>query len=161
MFALSSAGCPSVCEYTVFVLPMHYQQLLSGVQTPVPIAGSQRLPLGDAYIRLAERDARFCSKANSNQWRTRRGGGGGEGGRHLRLENSGQTLFSRQAQVAQKSWKTKNISIQWKMSGQILFFRASAGCSEFWMIKNMYSMQWIQGTLFFSAQAQVAQKSGM
>jgi len=28
------------------------------------------------------------------------------------LKNSGQTLFSGQAQVAQKSWKIKNISIQ-------------------------------------------------
>jgi len=37
------------------------------------------------------------------------------------LKNSGQTLFSGQAQLAQKSWKIKNISIQWKFSGQILF----------------------------------------
>ena len=51
------------------------------------------------------------------------------------LKNSGQTLFLGQAQVAQKFWKTKTISIQWKISGQIQFFRARAGCSKFWMIK--------------------------
>ena len=59
--------------------------------------------------------------------------------------NSGHTLFSGQAQVAQISWKIKNISIQWKIPGQILFFRASAGCSKFWMTK-IY-------TLCFSGQA--------
>jgi len=48
--------------------------------------------------------------------------------------------FSGQAQVAQNSWKIKNISIQWKIPGQILFFKASAGCSKFWMIKNVYSI---------------------
>ena len=86
--------------------------------------------------------------------------GAGRGRRAApRLENSGQTLFSGQAQAAQKFWKIKNISIQWKFSGQILFFRASPGCSKFWMIKNIYSVQWIQGTLCFSGQAQVAQKS--
>ena len=85
--------------------------------------------------------------------------GGGEGGRLPGLKNSGQTLFSGKAQVAQKFWKIKNISIQWKISGQILFFRASAGYSKFWMIKNIYSIQWIQGTLCFSGQARVAQKS--
>jgi len=65
------------------------------------------------------------------QWRTKRGVGGG---RPPGLKNSGQTLFSRQAKVAQKSWKINNISMQWKISGQILFFRASAGFSKFWMI---------------------------
>ena len=77
------------------------------------------------------------------------------------LKKSGQTLFSGQAQVAQISWKIKNISLQWKISGQILFFRASAGYSKFWMIKNIHSIQQIQGTLCFSGQAQVAQKSWM
>ena len=76
----------------------------------------------------------------------------------LQCKISWQTLFSGQAQVPQKSWKIKNISLQWKISGQTLFFRASASCSKFWMIKNIYSIQWIQGTLCFSGQTQVAQK---
>jgi len=43
----------------------------------------------------------------------------------------GQTLFSGQAQVAQKSWMIKNTySIQWKNSRATLFFRASASCSK-------------------------------
>jgi len=37
---------------------------------------------------------------------------GGAGGRPPGLTNSEQTLFSRQAQAAQKAWKIKNISIQ-------------------------------------------------
>jgi len=35
--------------------------------------------------------------------------------------NSDQTLFSGQAQVAQKSWMIKNISIQLKISRQFCF----------------------------------------
>ena len=85
--------------------------------------------------------------------------GVGEGGRPPGLKNSGQTLFSGQAQLAQKSWMIKNISIQGKILGETLFFRASASCPKFWMIKNIYSLQWIQGKLCFSGQAQVAQKS--
>ena len=77
------------------------------------------------------------------------GGGAGEGRPTPYLKISGQTLFSGQAQVAQKSRKIKNISIQWKISRQILFFRASAGCSKVWRIKNIYSIQWIQCTFFF------------
>jgi len=38
--------------------------------------------------------------------------GGGRGGRPPGLKNSGQTLFSGQAQVVQKSGKIKNISIE-------------------------------------------------
>ena len=88
-------------------------------------------------------------------------GGRGERPPPPGLKNSGQTLFSGQAQVAQKSWKIKNISKQWKISGKILFFRTSAGCSKFWMIKNIYPIQWIQGTLCFSEKAKVAQTSWM
>jgi len=87
----------------------------------------RRYPKQNSVIRL---------KSNIfAQWRTRWGGGRPPG-----LKNLGQTPFSGQAQVAQKSWKIKNISIQWKISGQILFFRASAGRSKFWMIKNIYSI---------------------
>jgi len=48
-----------------------------------------------------------------NQWR-------GWGGRAPGLKKSGQILFSGQAQVAQKSCKVKNISIQknFRFSGQ-------------------------------------------
>jgi len=48
-----------------------------------------------------------------------------------RLENAGQTLFSGQAQLAQKSCMTKNISVQEKILGQSLFFRANTSCSKF------------------------------
>jgi len=91
------------------------------------------------------RDRFEITRLPQGQWRTRRGGPPPQ------LKNSGQTLFSGKAQVVQKFWKIKNISIQWKTSGQILFFRTSAGCSKFWKIKTIYSIQWIQGTLFFRA----------
>jgi len=39
------------------------------------------------------------------------------------------------------------------------FFRASARCSKILNGKNIHSIQGIQGTLSFSGQAQVAQKS--
>jgi len=35
--------------------------------------------------------------------------------------NSEQTMFSGQAQVAEKTWVIKNISIQWKISRHTLF----------------------------------------
>jgi len=85
-------------------------------------------------------------------------------------------------------WK-KIYSIQWKFSGQTLYFRASASCSKIlndkkyfnrvknlmttpifmWtsrcskilIDKNIYSIQWIQGTLCFSGQTQVDEKSWM
>ena len=65
-----------------------------------------------------------------------------------------------QAQVAQKLWMLKNISIQWKNSGQTLFFRASAKLlknPEWWNIQ--YSEKF-QGNCF-SGEAQVDQKSWM
>jgi len=91
--------------------------------------------------------------------RTRRGVGGADDPRAWK--NSGQTLFSGQAQVAQKSWVIKNISIQWKIPGQLCFSSQAQVAQKSWMIKNMYSVQWIQGTLCFSGQAQVAQNSWM
>jgi len=35
-----------------------------------------------------------------------------------------ETLFSGQAQVAQKSWKQKVYSLQWKFSEQLCYFQA-------------------------------------
>jgi len=67
-----------------------------------------------AWINIAESHRRW-----------RRGVGGRPPPRAWKI--SGQTLFSGQAQVAQKSW----------------------------MIKNVYSIQWIQGTLCVSGQAHV------
>ena len=62
------------------------------------------------------------SHLSQKQWRARRGGAAG-GGSPSGLKHSGQALFSRQAQVARKCWKIKNISVQWKISGQTLFSR--------------------------------------
>ena len=76
---------------------------------------------------------------------------GGAGVRPPGLKNSGQTLFSEQAQVSQKSWKIKNFSMQWKIPGHILFFRASAGCSKLWRIKNTFNTVNSGHTLFFRA----------
>jgi len=92
--------------------------------------------------------------------RTRRGVGGGRPPPQS-WKCSGQTLFSGQAQVAQKSWMVKNISIQWKISRESLFFRASTSCSKCLNGKkiNIQYIEKIQGTLYFSGQAQVAQKS--
>ena len=85
--------------------------------------------------------------------------------------NSGQTLFSGKAQVAQKSWMIKDIyskqriqcnscfqgkrkllkNLEWwkyfntvKHFRATLFFRASASCSKILNDKNI-SIQWIQG----------------
>ena len=91
------------------------------------------------------------------QWRTRRGDGGG--GRPPAWKIHGKLCFQGKRKVLQKSGKTKNISTQWKILGQTMFFRESACCSKFRMIKNICSIQWIQGTLCFSVQAQVDQKS--
>ena len=68
------------------------------------------------------------------------------------------SVFS-QAQVAQKSWMIKNISMQWKISGQLCFSGQAQVAQNSWMTKNIYSIQLIQDTLCFSGQAQVAQKS--
>ena len=51
-----------------------------------------------------------------------RGGGSGAGRPPPRAwKMSGQTLFSGQRQVAQKSWIIKYISVQWKILGQLCF----------------------------------------
>jgi len=73
----------------------------------------------------------------------------------------GELWFSGQAQVAQKPWMIKNISIQWKISGQLCFSGQVQVVQISWMIKNVYSMQLIKATVCFSGQAQVAQKSWM
>jgi len=49
--------------------------------------------------------------------------------------------------------------MQWKFSGQTLVFQDNHKLFEILNDKNMYSIQWIQGTLCFSGQAQVAKKS--
>jgi len=63
--------------------------------------------------------------------------GGGRGGRPppLSWKISGQTLFSGQMQVAQKSWMIKNISIQWKISGPLCFSRQAQVAQKSWVIK--------------------------
>jgi len=40
-------------------------------------------------------------------------------------------------QVAQKPWKIKNISTQWKISWQRCFTEKES-CSKIWMIKNQW-----------------------
>ena len=73
--------------------------------------------------------------------------------------NSGQLCFSGQAQVAQKSWIIKNISLQIKISGQTLFSGQTQVAQKSWMIKNTW-IQWkFSGQLCFSGQAQVDQIS--
>ena len=56
------------------------------------------------------------------------------------FKNSGQTLFSGQPQVAQKSWKSKNISIQWKFQGKLCFSGQAQVVqkSEWWTIYIQY-----------------------
>jgi len=49
----------------------------------------------------------------------------------------------------------------WKFSGQTLFSGQAQLAQKSWIIRNTYSVQWIQGTLCFSGQAQVAQKLWM
>ena len=149
--------------------------------------------------------------ATYNHRRTRRGSGGS---RPLSWKNfRANSVFQGKAQVAKKSWMIKYISIQWKFSGQLvffrqaqvaqkscdkkylcntvnsgqtgqsascskilndkiyfnavkifratLFFRASASCSKILNVK-LCSIQWkISGQTLFSGQAQTAQKSWM
>ena len=73
----------------------------------------------------------------------------------------GQTLLSGQAQLAQKSWMTKNISIQWTISGQTLFSGQAQVAENSWMMKNISIQRKISGKTLFSGKAQVAQKSWM
>jgi len=47
------------------------------------------------------------------------------------------SVFQGNPQVAQKSWKMKNISSQWKVSGQLCFSEKDS-CSKIWMIENQW-----------------------
>ena len=77
-------------------------------------------------------------------------GWGSGGGPPWVWKISGQTLFSGQALVDKKSWIIKNISIQWKIPGPLCFSgQAQVAQKSSWIKKNIYSVQWIQGTLFF------------
>ena len=60
--------------------------------------------------------------------RTRRGSGGAAARPAWNI--SGQTMFSGQAQPAEKSWMMKNISIQW-IQGTLCFARQAQSCSKF------------------------------
>jgi len=71
----------------------------------------------------------------------------------------GTFCFSGQAQVAQNPECEKYIQYSEKCQTGKLFFRANACWSKYWTIVNIYSIQSIQGTLCFSGQVQVAQKS--
>ena len=68
-----------------------------------------------------------------------RSGWSGRAAGPLALKISGQTLFSGQAQVAQKSRMVQNISVPRKISGHTLFFRASASCSISLNVKSIFS----------------------
>ena len=76
------------------------------------------------------------------------------------VKNFRATVFSGQAQVAQKFWMQKVHSIQWNFSGPLCFSGQALVAQKSCMIK-IYSVLWIQGTLCFSGQAQVAQNYGM
>jgi len=58
-----------------------------------------------------------------------------------------------QAQVTQKSWIMKNVSIQWKISGHLCFSGQAQVAQKSWMIKNIYSIQWIQDNSVFRSSA--------
>ena len=73
--------------------------------------------------------------------------------------NLGQAIFFKGKRKLLKILNYKKCIFNTLNSGQTLFFRASASCSKFWMIKNIYSIEWIQGKLCFSRQAQVVQNS--
>ena len=67
--------------------------------------------------------------------------------------NSGQTLFSGQAQVAQKSWMIKKYFNSVKNS-RATVFRASASCSKILNVKNIFNtVKNCRATLFFRASA--------
>ena len=85
-------------------------------------------------------------------------GGICEGCRPAAWKISRQILFLGQAQVAQKSWMIKNISIQWKFSGQLCFSGLVQIAQISWMWK-VYSVQWkFPAKLCFSRQAQSCSK---
>jgi len=103
-------------------------------------------------------DLSFFSN-HENHRRTRRGSG--ETAAPLAWKISGETLFSGQAQFAQKFRMTKDISIQWKIPGQLRFqgkrkLLKNPECKKYIQYSEIF-----QGTLCFSGQAQVAQKSWM
>ena len=105
--------------------------------------------------------------------------------------NSGHPLFFRSSASFSKTLNLKSICYTGKIFRATLFFRASASCSKFLndkkifqfsekfqdnsvffsgqaqvaqkscIIKNIYSVLWILGTLCFSVQAQVIQNSWM
>ena len=56
---------------------------------------------------------------------------------------SRQLYFSGQVQVAQNSWMWKVYSIQWKIAGQLCFFRASASCSKIVYGENIFDKVYI------------------
>ena len=71
--------------------------------------------------------------------------------------NSRRALFFRASASCSKFWIIKKYIFNTMNSRHTLFFRTSASCLTFWMIKN--SIQWIQGKLCYSGQAQVVQNS--
>ena len=78
----------------------------------------------------------------------------GEGGRPLAWKISGQTLFSGQAQVAQKSRMVQNISVQRKIPGHTLLFTAGARCSKILNDTQYFNtVRNFRATLFFRASA--------
>jgi len=78
-----------------------------------------------------------------------------------RLEKFRTNSVFRASTTCSKILNDKKYFNTGKILGQTVFFSAIVSCSIFWMIKNIYSLQWIQGKLCFSGQAQVAQKSWM
>ena len=83
-----------------------------------------------------------------------RGGGSWGAAAPLSWIISGQTLFSGQAQDAQKSWMIKNILIQWKIWERLVFSTASASCSKILNDKKYFNIvQIFRATLFFRASA--------
>ena len=130
------------------------------------------------FCKMAHRSNAVGSPCSKIQWRTRQGVG--EGGIPLGLKISGQTLFSGQAQVAQKSWKDKkyfntvkkfraNSVFQGKSrlfkilidkkyifntvnSGHTLFFRSSTSCSKVLKGKKYFNtVKSFRATPFFRA----------
>jgi len=65
-----------------------------------------------------------------------------------------QTLFSGQAQVAQKSWKIKIFQCNEKFQGKLCFSGQAKLLKKWCEWYKKHSIQWIQGKLCFSGQAQ-------
>ena len=127
-------------------------QLLSEPFSTIP-KGDDLVLAGDFNARIgAEYDQWNGALGSHGHRRTRRVVGGSVRSHPRAWKILGQTLFSGQAVVAQKSWMIKNTV---KIFRAILFFRASASCSKILNNKKIYSVLWIQGTLCFSGQAQL------